>query len=163
MKITVLAGDGIGPEITREAVKILEAVGKIYNINFEFTDAAIGGEAIRKFNTPLPQETIDVCLASDAVLLGAVGSPEFDNNPPELRPELGLLNLRKALGGFANLRPALCFEALVHASSLRPELVSGLDIMIVRELTGGIYFGEPRGVSIENGERVGRNTMVYKA
>lgn len=162
MKITVLAGDGIGSEITREAVKVLEAVGKIYDIKFEFTDAAIGGEAIRKFNTPLPQETTDVCLASDAVLLGAVGSPEFDNNPPELRPELGLLNLRKALGGFANLRPAKIYRALADSSPLRPEILGdNTDFLIVRELLGGLYFGVPRGYEENNGDRKAYNTMHY--
>lgn len=162
MKITVLAGDGIGPEITREAIKVLQAVGEIYDIKFDFTDAAIGGEAIRKFDTPLPQQTIDVCLASDAVLLGAVGSPEFDNNPPELRPELGLLKIRKALGGFANLRPAKIYKSLADASPLRPEILGdNTDFLIVRELLGSIYFGEPRGYEENGGDRKAYNTMHY--
>jgi 3-isopropylmalate dehydrogenase len=161
-KVSVLAGDGIGPEITREAVKVLQAVGEIYEIDFQFTNAAIGGEAIRKFNTPLPQETIDVCLASDAVLLGAVGSPEFDQNPPELRPELGLLNLRQALGGFANLRPAKIYKSLAEASPLRPEILGdNTDFLIVRELLGGLYFGAPRGYEENDGDRKAYNTMHY--
>jgi 3-isopropylmalate dehydrogenase len=162
MKITILQGDGIGPEITAEAVKVLQAVGNIYDIPFEFNNAAIGGEAIRKFNTPLPQETIDICLSSDAVLLGAVGSPEFDKNPPELRPELGLLNLRKALGGFANLRPAKIYKSLADASPLRPEILGdNTDFLIVRELLGGLYFGQPRGFEENNGDRKAYNTMHY--
>lgn len=162
MKITVLEGDGIGPEITCEAVKVLEAVGKIYSIDFEFSYAAIGGDAIRKFDTPLPQETIDVCLASDAVLLGAVGLPEFDTIAPEKRPEQGLLKIRKALGGFANLRPAKIYKALADASPLRPEVLGdNTDFLIVRELLGSIYFGEPRGYEENNGDRKGYNTMSY--
>ncbi len=124
--------------------------------------AAIGGEAIRKFDTPLPQETIDVCLASDAVLLGAVGSPEFDQNPPEKRPELGLLHLRQALGGFANLRPAKIYKALADSSPLRPEILGdNTDFLIVRELLGGLYFGTPRGYDENNGDRKAYNTMNY--
>jgi 3-isopropylmalate dehydrogenase len=161
-KIVVLQGDGIGPEITREAVKVLEAVGEIYNINFEFNYAAIGGDAIRKFDTPLPNETIDICLASDAVLLGAVGSPEFDNIAPEKRPEQGLLQIRKALGGFANLRPAKIYKSLADASPLRPEILGDkTDFLIVRELLGSIYFGEPRGFDENNGDRKAYNTMHY--
>ncbi|HEY8561856.1 MAG TPA: 3-isopropylmalate dehydrogenase [Pyrinomonadaceae bacterium] len=162
MKITVLAGDGIGPEITREAVKVLQAVGKIYEIDFEFTHAAIGGEAIRKFDTPLPQETIDVCLACDAVLLGAVGAPEFDQIAPEKRPEQGLLKIRKALGGFANLRPAKIYKALAESSPLRPEILGDdTDFLIVRELLGGLYFGAPRGFEENEGDRKAYNTMHY--
>lgn len=162
MKITILEGDGIGPEITKEAVKVLQAVGEIYNINFEFSYAAIGGDAIRKFDDPLPQETIDVCLSSDAVLLGAVGVPEFDNIAPEKRPEQGLLRIRKALGGFANLRPAKIYKALADASPLRPEILGdNTDFLIVRELLGSIYFGSPRGYEENNGDRKGYNTMSY--
>lgn len=162
LKIAVLAGDGIGPEITKEAIKVLQAVGEIYKIEFAFTNAAIGGEALHKFDTPLPQETIDVCLASDAVLLGAVGSPEFDNNSPEKRPELGLLHLRKALGGFANLRPAKIYKTLAESSPLRPEILGdNTDFLIVRELLGSIYFGEPRGYEENNGDRKAYNTMHY--
>lgn len=162
MKITILEGDGIGPEITREAVKVLQAVGEIYNIDFEFKYAAIGGDAIRKFDTPLPQATIDTCLASEAVLLGAVGSPEFDNIAPEKRPEQGLLKIRKALGGFANLRPAKIYKALADSSPLRPEILGeNTDFLIVRELLGSIYFGEPRGYEENNGDRKAYNTMHY--
>lgn len=162
MKITVLEGDGIGPEITREAVKVLQTVGNIYDINFEISYAAIGGDAIRKFDTPLPQETIEVCLASDAVLLGAVGVPEFDTIAPEKRPEQGLLKIRQALGGFANLRPAKIYKSLAEASPLRPEILGdNTDFLIVRELLGSIYFGEPRGYEENNGNRKGYNTMSY--
>ena len=162
MKITVLEGDGIGPEITREAVKVLQAVGEIYGIDFEFTYAAIGGAAIRQFDTPLPPETIDVCLASDAVLLGAVGAPEFDEIAPEKRPEQGLLKIRKALGGFANLRPAKIYKALAGSSPLRPEILGdNTDFLIVRELLGGLYFGAPRGFEENNGDRKAYNTMHY--
>jgi 3-isopropylmalate dehydrogenase len=162
MKITVLEGDGIGPEITREAVKVLQAVGEIYKIDFEFTHAAIGGAAIREFDTPLPQATIDVCLASDAVLLGAVGAPEFDAIEPEKRPEQGLLKIRKALGGFANLRPAKIYKALAGSSPLRPEILGdNTDFLIVRELLGGLYFGAPRGFEENDGDRKAYNTMHY--
>lgn len=162
MKITILEGDGIGPEITREAVKVLQTVGEIYDINFELTYASIGGDAIRKFDTPLPQETIDACLASDAVLLGAVGLPEFDNIAPEKRPEQGLLKIRQALGGFANLRPAKIYKALAESSPLRPEVLGdNTDFVIVRELLGSIYFGEPRGYEDNDGNRKGYNTMSY--
>ncbi len=162
MKITVLAGDGIGPEVSREAIKVLQTIGNIYNLDFEFTNAAIGGEALRKFDTPLPQATIDICLASDAVLLGAVGSPEFDQYPPEKRPELGLLKLRQALGGFANLRPAKIYKSLAESSPLRPDILGeNTDFLIVRELLGGLYFGEPRGYEENNGDRKAYNTMNY--
>lgn len=162
MKITVLEGDGIGPEITREAVKVLKSIGEVYSIDFEFKYAAIGGDAIRKFETPLPQETIDVCLASDAVLLGAVGVPEFDTIEPEKRPEQGLLRIRKALGGFANLRPAKIYKSLAEASPLRPEVLGdNTDFLIVRELLGSIYFGEPRGYDENDGDRKAYNTMHY--
>lgn len=162
MKITILQGDGIGPEITAEAVKVLQAVGNIYDIPFEFNYAAIGGDAIRKFDTPLPQETIDVCLASDAVLLGAVGSPEFDAIAPEKRPEQGLLKIRKALGGFANLRPAKIYKALADASPLRPDILGdNTDFLIIRELLGGLYFGQPRGFEENDGDRKAYNTMHY--
>jgi 3-isopropylmalate dehydrogenase len=162
MKITVLEGDGIGPEITREAVKVLQSVSEFYAINFEFTYASIGGDAIRKFDTPLPQKTIDICLASDAVLLGAVGAPEFDQIAPEKRPEQGLLKIRQALGGFANLRPAKIYKALAESSPLRQEVLGdNTDFLIVRELLGSIYFGEPRGYEDNFGDRKAYNTMHY--
>ncbi len=159
--ILILAGDGIGPEVTNEARKVLDAVGAKFGLSFSFDEALIGGAAYDEAGSPLPEETIAKAKASDAVLLGAVGGPKWEPLPIAVRPEKGLLGIRKVLGLFANLRPALCFDALADSSSLKKELVSGLDIMIVRELTGGIYFGEPRGVSMEGNQRVGRNTLVY--
>jgi 3-isopropylmalate dehydrogenase len=162
MKITILEGDGIGPEITREAVKVLRTVGEIYSIAFDFQYAAIGGEAIRQFDTPLPAATIETALGSDAVLLGAVGAPEFDNIAPEKRPEQGLLRIRKALGGYANLRPAKIYKALADSSPLRPEILGEkTDFLIVRELLGSIYFGQPRGYEDNDGDRKAFNTMHY--
>lgn len=158
LHITLLPGDGIGSEVTAEAVKALEAVAEVYGHEFTFLEQPIGGVALKQFGVPLPDQTLSACLASDVVFLGAVGAPEFDANPPELRPETGLLALRKALGAFANLRPAQCFAALAGCSPLRPELVSGADLLIVRELLGGLYFGEPRGM-VSNTEAI--NTMRY--
>lgn len=161
LKITVLEGDGIGPEVTREAVRVLSSVAMLYGHDFNFEAKLIGGAAIRQTGSPLPPATLDTCLAGDAVLLGAVGSPEFDSLRPSERPEAGLLLLRRALGGYANLRPAISYEAIVAASPLRPEIARGANILIVRELLGGLYFGEPRGVSGENGNSVAVNTMSY--
>lgn len=158
MKITVLPGDGIGPEVTFEAIRVLQTVAAIHGYRFEFEEQPIGAQAIRKMGSPLPRVTLDACLASDAVLLGAVGSPECDDLDPHLRPEAGLLLLRKALGGYANLRPAVSYPTISASSPLRPEVVQGADILIVRELLGGLYFGEPRGLTAEN-EAV--NTMRY--
>lgn len=160
MKLTVLPGDGIGPEVIREAIRVLNVVAQLHGHEFEFQTRLIGGAAIREHGVPLPQETIDTCLKSDAVLMGAVGAPEFDSLPPVKKPETGLLGVRKALGGFANLRPTSCHGSLVSTSPLRPEVVSGADIMTVRELLGGLYFGEPRGFSQE-GEAAAWNTMRY--
>lgn len=159
--ILLLAGDGIGPEVVGEAKKVLLAAGQKFDLTFTFDEAHIGGIAYDETGSPLPQETLDKAHAADAVLLGAVGGPKWEPLDIAVRPEKGLLGIRKELGLFANLRPALCFDALADASSLKKELVSGLDVMIVRELTGGIYFGEPRGVSMEGNHRVGRNTLVY--
>lgn len=162
-KILVLPGDGIGPEIVSEAVKVLEAVKSKFNLDIELDNALVGGAAYDEFGTPLPDVTMDKARESDAILLGAVGGPKWDNlENRELRPEKGLLGLRSGLELFGNLRPAILYPQLADASSLKPEVVSGLDILIVRELTGGIYFGKPRGIrTLENGEREGYNTYVY--
>ncbi len=162
MKITVLAGDGIGLEVTKEAVKVLKTVSEIYDFPIEFLHELIGGAAIDATDSPLPQVTIDACLSSNAVLLGAVGSPIYDLNPPEKRPEIGLLNLRQSLGGFANLRPAKVYKSLADSSPLRPEILGdNTDFLIVRELLGGLYFGKPRGYEENNGDRKAYNTMHY--
>ncbi len=162
LKITVLPGDGIGPEVTREAVRILRALADFQGYRFRFEERPIGGAAIREFSVPLPESALAACLASDAVLLGAVGLPQFDHLPRDRRPEAGLLALRRALNGFANLRPALAYEALAGCSALRPEVVKGADLLIVRELLGGLYFGEPRG-SAESDAPSAWNTMRYSA
>lgn len=161
MKIAVLPGDGIGPEIIAQAVKVLEAL-RSDGLNVEMEHAHIGGAGYDAAGDPFPAATEKLVLASDAALLGAVGGYQYDKLPRELRPEKGLLRIRKALNAFANLRPALVYPELVNASTLKPELVSGLDIMILRELTGDIYFGQPRGINtLENGEREGFDTMRY--
>ena len=157
MKICVLPGDGIGPEITTEAVRVLKALG----LKFEMEEALLGGGAVDATGSPYPEATQKLARAADAVLLGAVGGPKWDTLPREQRPERGLLGIRKDLNLFANLRPAILYPELANASTLKPEVVAGLDILIIRELTGDIYFGQPRGVREENGERVGFNTMVY--
>lgn len=157
MKITVLPGDGVGVEVTREAVKVLSAVAEVSDFTFEFTEQLIGGAAIRAMGSPLPAETRAACAESDAVLLGAVGAPEFDHLLPEQRPEIGLLQLRQLLGGFANLRPAKAFPALIESSPLRAEIFEGTDLLIVRELLGGLYFGQPREIN----ETEAFNTMRY--
>lgn len=159
LKILVVAGDGIGPEVTREAVKVLRSVAEVGGHDFQFAEALIGGVAIRAENNPLPQKTLDAALSSDAVLLGAVGGNEFNSLPPDRRPEAGLLQLRKALGGFANLRPAFAFPALAANSPLRPEVIEGADILFVRELLGGLYFGQPRAWQRESNSAW--NTMRY--
>jgi 3-isopropylmalate dehydrogenase len=159
-KIAVLPGDGIGPEVTCQAVHILRAVGQ-GQFDLQFEDLPIGGMAVKQFGTPLPEKTLEKCLASDAVLLGAVGGPEFDSLPPAQKPETGLLAIRKALGGFANLRPAIAYDVLADCSPLRPEVLKGADILFVRELLGGVYFGQPRGFAGEGASRSGFNTMVY--
>jgi len=161
LKITILEGDGIGPEVTREAVRVLRAIATLHGHEFSFDQRLIGGAAIKEHGSPLPTATLDACLAGDAVLLGAVGAPEFDSLPPAGRPEAGLLLLRRALGGFANLRPAISYDAISAASPLRPEVSRGANILIVRELLGGLYFGEPRGRSGENDNSVAFNTMSY--
>ncbi|HHV77326.1 MAG TPA: 3-isopropylmalate dehydrogenase [Syntrophothermus lipocalidus] len=154
LKIAVLPGDGIGTEIVPEAVKVLKAVAARFNHEFVFTQALVGGAAIDEMGVPLPEETLALCKASDAVLLGAIGGPKWDNLPAELRPEAAaLLPLRKELGLYANLRPAYLFPELIHASSLKPEVIEGVDLLVVRELTGGLYFGEKRREKLGDGER----------
>jgi 3-isopropylmalate dehydrogenase len=161
MKIAVLPGDGIGPEITAQAVKVLNALAK-NGLKLEMEEAPIGGAGYEAAGDPLPDATLKLAKQADAVLLGAVGDWKYDTLPREKRPERGLLRIRKELNLFANLRPALLYPELASASTLKPEVVAGLDIMIVRELTGDIYFGQPRGIStLENGEREGINTMRY--
>ncbi|MDP1784752.1 MAG: isocitrate/isopropylmalate family dehydrogenase, partial [Sulfuricurvum sp.] len=155
--IALIKGDGIGPEIIDEAVKVLDAVAPSENISFNYREALMGGCAYDATGDPLPKETIDVALSSDAVLFGAIGGQQWDNLPREKRPESGLLRFRKELGVFANLRPASVYDELINASSLKPEIVKGVDLMVVRELIGGIYFGEPKG---REGDRA-FNTMVY--
>lgn len=161
-RITLLPGDGIGPEIMAVAVDVLNVVGKQLDLNFEFSEALIGGAAIDATGEPLPATTLETCRNSDAVLLAAIGGYKWDTLPRHLRPETGLLGLRAGLGLFANLRPATILPQLVDASSLKREVVEGVDIMVVRELTGGIYFGEPKGIfTTETGEKRGVNTMAY--
>jgi 3-isopropylmalate dehydrogenase len=156
-KIAVLKGDGIGPEIVDEAIKVLDAVAGKEGFNLEYNEYLLGGSAVDVFDNPCPDETIKGCLNSDAVLFGAIGGPKWDNLPKEKRPESGLLKLRKSLGLFANIRPAIIFDELVNASSLKPEVIKGVDLTVVRELTGGIYFGEPR----YKDDNKAYNTMVY--
>lgn len=160
MKLLVLPGDGIGPEIVAQALKVLEAMRRA-GVALEIETAPIGGAGYDAAGDPLPQATLALARAADAVLLGAVGGPQYDTLPRPQRPEQGLLRIRKELGLFANLRPAILYEELAPASTLRPEVVAGLDIMIVRELTGDVYFGQPRGIETRDGVRVGTNTMIY--
>lgn len=161
-KIAVLPGDGIGPEITEQAVKALKSVAKKFGHEFSFSEGLIGGAGYDGAGHPLPQETLELCHNSDAVLLGAVGGSKWDNLPVHLRPEAGaLLPLRKALGLYANLRPAKVFPSLSNASTLKPEVVSGLDVLVVRELTGGLYFGEKRRENLEGGGVRVIDTLEY--
>jgi 3-isopropylmalate dehydrogenase len=161
--ILVLPGDGIGQEIVAEAIKVLACLRDDYGLDIDMDEALIGGAAYDAAGHPLPEATLNLAKEADAILLGAVGGPKWEPLDISVRPEKGLLGLRKELGLFANLRPAILYPQLADASTLRPEVVSGLDIMIVRELTGGIYFGQPRGVRVlENGEKEGFNTLVYR-
>ena len=160
-KVLLLPGDGIGQEVTASAGRILEKIVQLEGIEIELLEGLIGGAAIDSAGDPLPKETLELAKECDAVLLGGVGGPKWDDLPTEKKPEKGLLRIRQELDLFANLRPALLFPPLSSASSLKPELVENLDILILRELTGGIYFGEPRGVELRENERVGFNTLVY--
>jgi len=160
--IVILAGDGIGPEIMAEAVKVLAKVNDQFTLGLSWSHELLGGCAIDTHGVPLPDVTLEAARKADAILLGAVGGPKWDQIERSIRPERGLLKIRSKLNLFANLRPAILYPQLAHASSLKTELVAGLDILIVRELTGGIYFGQPRGIrTLENGERQGYNTDVY--
>lgn len=161
-KVMILPGDGIGPEIVEQARRVLSAVNDRFALSLEFVDELIGGASIDVHGEPLTDAAVERARGCDAILLGAVGGPKWDTIDRAIRPERGLLKIRSQLGLYANLRPALLYPQLVAASSLKPEVVSGLDILIVRELTGGIYFGEPRGIrTLENGEREGYNTYKY--
>ena len=162
-KIAVLPGDGIGPEIVAEAVKVIECLRREYELDVEMEEALVGGAAIDATGGPLPEETLTLAKNADAILLGAVGGYKWESLDISIRPEKGLLGLRSEMSLFSNLRPAILYPQLASASSLKEEVVSGLDIMIVRELTGGIYFGQPRGIrTLENGEKQGFNTLIYK-
>ncbi len=161
-KVLLLPGDGIGPEVIAQAKKVLLHLRDQHGLSLDLEEALIGGSAYDEYKNPLPDETLSLAQACDAILLGAVGGPQYEAVERELRPEKGLLRIRAELDLFANLRPAILYKSLAGASSLKPELVADLDIMIVRELTGGIYFGEPRGIkTLENGVRQGFNTLVY--
>jgi 3-isopropylmalate dehydrogenase len=161
LRVLVLAGDGIGPEVTREAVRVLQRVAERFRHELVLQEGLIGGEAIRRTGSPLPEATLQAALTADATLLGAVGLPEFDNAPPDQRPEKGLLGIRKALGVFANLRPVRAYPRLLDASPLKNDRVQGTDLVIVRELTGGLYYGTPRGISGSGPEERAVNSMVY--
>jgi 3-isopropylmalate dehydrogenase len=160
-KILILPGDGIGPEVVAEAVRVLEALRAHHGLACELAHGLIGGAAIDAHGVPLPDPTLGQAREADAILMGAVGGPKWDTLDRAIRPERGLLQIRQALGLYANLRPALCFDELAEASTLKPEILRGLDVLIVRELTGGIYYGQPRGIVEEQGVRVGINTERY--
>jgi len=160
-KLTVIPGDGIGKEVVEGALQVLNVVAKKFSHQFEYEFALAGGAALDAAGIPLPEATLTSAKSSDAVLLGAVGGPKWDANPQHLKPERALLGLRKELGLYANIRPAKIYSALVDASSLKKEVVEGVDIIVVRELTGGLYFGKPSGFEQRNGEEVGFNTMLY--
>lgn len=162
-RIAVLSGDGIGPEVVAEAVKVLDSVAEKFGHSFDLRYASFGGAAIDEFGEPFPDSTKEICLTSDAVLFGAVGGPKWDALDPSIRPEKGLLALRKAAGAFANLRPAKLFPDLADACYLRGDIVeNGIDILVVRELIGDVYFGEPSGIEVRDGERVGFSNMIYR-
>ena len=161
-RILLIGGDGIGPEVLAQAHRVLDAAAGLHGLQLSYDEAKLGGAAIDACGVPLPAATLDAAAQADAILFGAIGGPAWDQLPREIRPEQGLLQLRAGLGLFGNLRPAILYPQLAAASSLKPEVVAGLDILIVRELTGGIYFGQPRGVrTLEDGQRQGYNTYVY--
>jgi 3-isopropylmalate dehydrogenase len=159
--ITVIPGDGIGKEVVAGALQVLSAVGRKFGHTFSTKEVLAGGSALDAVGVPLPKETVTQCLQSDAVLLGAVGDPRYDSNPPRLKPEQAILGLRKELGLFANIRPAKIIPALIESSTLKKEVIRGVDLIVVRELTGGLYFGTPRGFEQRGNEQVGFNTMIY--
>lgn len=161
LNLTILPGDGIGPEVTEQAVLVLGAIADGFGHQLQLQHKNIGGAALAAVDDPLPTDTVQACLMSSAALMGAVGNPAYDHYPNHLRPEAGLLRLRRELGAYANLRPAICFPALEDSSPLRAEFVRGTDLMIVRELLGGLYFGEPRSIAGIPGSRVATNTMTY--
>ena len=161
LNILVLPGDGIGTEVTREAVRVLQHVARKWNHALRLSEGLLGGIAIHKTGSPLPDKTAKLASEADATLMGAVGLPEFDNAPPEQRPEKGLLGIRKVLGVYANLRPVRAYPALLNSSPLKNDRVAGTDMIIVRELTGGIYYGTPRGITGDGAETRAINTMVY--
>ncbi|KAA3613831.1 MAG: 3-isopropylmalate dehydrogenase [Calditrichaeota bacterium] len=159
--ITTLPGDGIGPEVMAQGVALLKALASPLDMQFEFSEDLVGGACLREFNIPIREKTYTKCKQSDAVLLGAVGSPEYDNNPSHLRPEKALLGLRAELGVYCNLRPAQLYNILIDASPLKKEFIAGLDLMVVRELCGGLYFGNPSGIENTENGRIGTSTMTY--
>ncbi len=161
-RIAVLPGDGIGPEVAAQAIKVLKRVGEVHGHSFVFEEGLIGGVAIDQTGSPLPDESLTLCQASDAVLMAAVGDPKYDDPTLKVRPEQGLLGLRKALGVFANLRPVKLYKALLHASTIKPEVIADVDLVVVRELTGGIYFGE-RGRKTVGGAEAAYDTLLYSA
>ena len=160
-KITLLSGDGIGPEVSLEAEKLLKLIERQYKYKIEIEKKDFGGIAIDNHGIPFPEDTLNSCKTSDAVLLAAIGGPKYDSLPREKRPETGLLALRNELKAFANLRPVLVFDALLDSSTIKREILAGTDLLVVRELTGGLYFGKPKGIEIKNGNKIGFNTMAY--